>query len=364
MPVTADKPRLSSPTPDQDSLFLPDFCGIRMVFLIVIIAELAAIVIALAPLETSLTERWARLGLISLFVQWCALTSCAVLCLLRRHLGRLPVWKASLYSYLLILLIITLVSEGAYWLIHYPGGMNTLWHSKFLARNLLIGLIITGPLLRYFYVQHQWRRQVRAESESRLQALQSRIRPHFLFNSMNTIISLIRQKPEQAEQVVENLADLFRASISDARQRVTLAEELELCERYLQIEQLRLGDRLKVHWQVAELPDDAQVPALLLQPLIENAIYHGIEPRTEGGTIEVEGVVDRQQLRVTIRNPLPEVVSSRPFRPGNQLALQNIRDRLAAGFDGPTQLELDEDDRRYKVCLSFPYEPWHENSDR
>lgn len=362
MPVTADKSPSTSPEPDN--LFLPDFCGIRMVFLVVIIAELAAIVIALAPLEVSLTERWTRLGLISLFIQWCALTSCAVLCLLRRRLSRLPVWKASLYSYLLILLIIVLVSEGAYWLIHYPGGLGGLWHSQFLARNLLIGLIITGPLLRYFYVQQQWRRQVRAESESRLQALQSRIRPHFLFNSMNTIVSLIRQKPEQAEQVVENLADLFRASISDARQRVTLAEELELCERYLQIEQLRLGDRLKVHWQVGELPDDAQVPALLLQPLIENAIYHGIEPRTEGGTIEVEGVVDGQQLRITIRNPLPEAPSSRPFRPGNQLALQNIRDRLAAAFDGPTQLALDEDDRRYKVCLSFPYEPWHENSDR
>lgn len=363
MPDTPDQSRPATRAPEQDNLFLPDFCGIRMVFLIVIIAELAAIVLALAPLETSLTERWTRLGLISLFVQWCALSSCALLCLLRRYLSRLQSWQAALYSYLLILLIVALVSEGAYWLIHYPGGMDTGWHVKFVARNLFIGLIITGPLLRYFYVQNQWRRQVRAESEARLQALQSRIRPHFLFNSMNTIVSLIRHKPEQAEQVVENLADLFRASLSDVRQRVTLSEELELCQRYLQIEKLRLGERLDVHWQVDNLPQDAQLPALLVQPLIENAIYHGIEPRTDGGTIDIQGDFDGQQLRITIRNPLPEQPSS-SFRRGNQLAHQNIRDRLAAGFEGPTQLALDESDHRYTVCLSFPYEPWHENSDR
>lgn len=363
MPGTTNNSRTSATITEQDNLFLPDFCGIRMVFLIVIIAELAAFVIALAPLETPLTERWMRLGLISLFVQWCALSSCAALCLLRHRLSRLPIWQASLYSYLLILLIITLVSEGAYWLIHYPGGKEAVWHSKFLARNLLIGLIITGPLLRYFYVQQQWRRQVRAESDARLQALQSRIRPHFLFNSMNTIVSLIRQKPEQAEQVVENLADLFRASISDARQRVTLAEELELCRRYLQIETLRLGERLSVDWQTGNLPDDARLPALLIQPLLENAIYHGIEPRTEGGTIEIVGTLMDQQLQFTIRNPLPEN-PARAFRPGNQLAHQNIRDRLAAAFDGPTQLILEEEDHHYIVQLNFPYEPWHEDSDR
>lgn len=362
MPATPESSRTPTKAPEQDELFLPNFCGIRMVFVVVIVAELAAIVIALAPLEISLTERWTRLGLVSFFVQWCAVSSCALLCVLRRHLCDLPPWKAGLYSYLLILLIIILVSEGAYWLVHYPA-MDVVWHTKFLLRNLLIGLIISGPLLRYFYVQHQWRRQVRAESESRLQALQSRIRPHFLFNSMNTIISLIRQKPEQAEQMVENLADLFRASLSDARQRITLAEELELCQRYLQIEKLRLGERLDVDWHVDPLPGDAQLPALLIQPLIENAIYHGIEPRTDGGTIEINGRRDGQQLQVSISNPLPDG-DHRSMRHGNQLAQENIRDRLAAGFEGATHLELDETERHYTVRLSFPYEHWDENSDR
>lgn len=362
MPDTPDNSQPTSQTTEQDKLFLPDFCGIRMVFVVVIVAELAAIVIAMAPLDVTFTERWERLGLISFFVQWCAVASCALLCVLRRHLCDLPSWKAGLYSYLLILLVVVLVSEGAYWLIHYPA-RDTVWHSQFLARNLFIGVLIGGPLLRYFYVQHQWRRQVQAESESRLQALQSRIRPHFLFNSMNTIISLIRNRPEQAEQMTENLADLFRASLSDARQRITLAEELELCRRYLQIEKLRLGERLDVHWEIEQLPDDAQLPALLIQPLIENAIYHGIEPRTDGGTIEITGTLENQQISIRIGNPLPDG-NRRAVRPGNKLAQQNIRDRMAAGFEGPTELSLDESDHHYTVSLSFPYEPWHEDSDR
>jgi len=341
----------------EDNLFLPNFCGMQMVFVVVIIAELAAIVISLAPLNTPMTERWAHLGLISLFVQWCALASCAALCLLRRYLCRMTNVQVSLFSYFVILLVITLVSEGAFWLVHHQGVHETAWHWKFLARNLLIGLIITGPILRYFYVQHQWRRNIRAESESRLQALQSRIRPHFLFNSMNTIVSLTRNQPEQAEQVVENLADLFRASLSDARQRVTLSEEFDLCQRYLEIEKLRLGDRLTVKWQTDALPQDAQLPSLLIQPLIENAIYHGIEPRTEGGTIEVEGHLADNQIQIDIRNPLQP-------QAGNRLAQDNIRERLLACYEKPSRLEIDESNQRYQVRLIFPYEPFNEHSDR
>lgn len=357
MPTSPDTTTLNDKQQCDDELFLPNFCGMQMVFVVVIIAELAAIVIALAPLDAPMTERWTRLGLISLFVQWCALASCALLCVLRRYLCRLTNIQASLFSYFLVLLVITLISEAAFWLVHYRNGLGAAWHGKFLARNLLIGIIITGPILRYFYVQHQWRRNVRAESEARLQALQSRIRPHFLFNSMNTIASLTRSQPEQAEQVVENLADLFRASLSDARQRVTLAEELELCRQYLEIEKLRLGERLTVQWQTDNLPADAQLPALLIQPLIENAIYHGIEPRTDGGTIEVEGRLQGHQIQIDIRNPLP----TREQQPdaGNQLAQQNIRERLGAYFDKPTQLEIGDSEDRYQVRLNFPYEPFN-----
>jgi two-component system sensor histidine kinase AlgZ len=351
------------PNQDQcDTLFLPDFCGIRMVFVVVIIAELAALVLALAPLDIPWHERWSRLGLISLFVQWCALASCALLCVLRRPLCRFSNIQAGILSYVVVLLVIALVGEAAYWLVHAPSGYPTDWHLKFQLRNLLIGLLITGPILRYFYVQHQWRRNVQAEAAARLQALQSRIRPHFLFNSMNTIASLTRSNPEQAETVVENLADLFRASLSDARERLTLRDELALCRRYLDIEKLRLGERLQIDWQPGPIPEDLLVPALILQPLLENAIYHGIEPRTEGGTLSLHGECRDGQLLLRIRNPLPATRNAASN--GNRLALDNTRERLAVYFNHAARLQATETDTGYEVLLTLPSEFRHEDSDR
>ena len=249
--------RLKRPTNNCDDLFLPDFCAMRMVFVVVIIAELAAFVLALAPLDVPLTERWNNLGMISLYVQWCALGSCTVLCVVRPWLCGMSNIQAGLISYALIILVIVLVTELAFWFVYKPGYSETqAWHWHFLLRNVVIGALISGPILRYFYVQNQWRRNVQAESEARLQALQSRIRPHFLFNSMNTIASLIPAEPQQAENAVENLADLFRISLSDARDLIPLSEELDLCHRYLDIEALRLGERLKQAWHIEALPKD------------------------------------------------------------------------------------------------------------
>ncbi|HID48617.1 MAG TPA: sensor histidine kinase, partial [Chromatiales bacterium] len=195
------------------------------------------------------------------------------------------------------------------------------------------------------------------------QALQSRIRPHFLFNSMNTIASLVHAEPGQAEAAVENLADLFRASLSDARARIPLHEELDLCRRYLSIEALRLGDRLRQHWQVDALPGDALVPPLLLQPLLENAVYHGIEPRTEGGRIDIEGQREDGDIVIRIRNPL-NGHSGQGHANGNRIALDNIRQRLAALYGRHGGLHIDRDDRHYTTTLRFPYQTDHEDPDR
>ena len=176
---------------NTDNLFLPNLCGIRAVFFVVLIAELFAFFLALAPMDIPATQRWYQLGLISLFVQWCALASCSVLCLFRPYLTRFSNIKAGIISFAIILTIIAIITELTYYFIYehsiqlYP--VN--WHLHFFLRNLAIGAILTGPVLRYFYVQNQWRRNVQAETEARVQALQSRIRPHFLFNSMNTIAS-------------------------------------------------------------------------------------------------------------------------------------------------------------------------------
>lgn len=354
---------------DIDRLFLPNLCGIRAVFFVVLIAELFAFFLALAPLDIPVTQRWYKLGLISLFVQWCALASCSILCLFRPYLARFSNIKAGIISYIIILSVIGIISELTYFFIYknsivlYPEN----WHWQFLVRNLAMGAILAGPVLRYFYIQNQWRRNVRAETEARVQALQSRIRPHFLFNSMNTIASLTRSNPEKAETAVENLADLFRVSLSDARKQVRLEEEIELCQRYLEIEQLRLGDRLDVEWDL-DVPDDALVPALLLQPLIENAIYHGIESQTEGGCIEIKGRQDNNQIEFTLSNSLPD--KNTPQRQGgNQLAQDNVRERLAALYAQRGKLEINEHDGLYQVSLQFPYElpnkvETHEDFDR
>lgn len=354
---------------DIDELFLPNLCGIRAVFFVVLIAELFAFFLALAPMDIPATQRWYQLGLISLFVQWCALASCSILCLFRPYLARFSNTKAGIISYVIILTVIAIITELTYYFIYAQSIeiYSQSWHLHFFLRNLAIAAILTGPVLRYFYIQNQWRRNIRAETEARVQALQSRIRPHFLFNSMNTIASLTRSNPEKAEMAVENLADLFRVSLSDARKHVRLEEEIELCHRYIEIEQLRLGDRLNVQWDL-DVPDDAMVPALLLQPILENAIYHGIESQTEGGRINIKGALKNQQIEFIITNSLPDE-NSNQRQHGNQLAQENVRERLSALYAQRGKLDIKEEEGMYQVTLQFPYEQTkqvdiHENFDR
>ncbi len=347
---------------DCPDLFLPDLCAMRAVFNVILIAELAAFVLALAPLELTLAERAERLGMISLFVQWCALLSCLALCLARPWLCRMNNRRAGLISYGLVLLVVLAVTELAYWLVFAPGyGMSAQWHGHFLARNLLVAALIAGPVLRYFYVQHQWRTRLAAENEARLQALQSRIRPHFLFNSMNTIASLVHGDPDRAEAAVEDLADLFRAALGDGRKRIPLAEELALCRRYLAMEALRLGDRLQVEWALDDVPEDALLPPLLLQPLLENAVYHGIEPLPEGGTIRIEGTLTDGQITIRIHNPR---APGGGRRSGNRLALDNIRERLQALHGTRGNLAVTASETGYTVELTFPCQREDEDPDR
>src|SRR5207253_1347342 len=198
----------------------------------------------------------------------------------------------------------------------------------FALRNVWIGLVVTGLALRYFYVAHEWRRSVELRAAARVHALQARIRPHFLFNSMNTIAALTRSNPARAEAAVQDLADLFRATLSDKRDTITLAEELEVARTYQRMEQLRLGGRLNIDWKTDPLPAQALVPSLVIQPLLENAIYHGIEPRAEGGTVTISGEVSGGLVTIVVRNPLDPVSGERE---GNRLALANIRERRRRG---------------------------------
>ena len=341
---------------NNDQFFLPNFCDVRMVFAVVVIGELLAFVLTLAPFTAS-GERWGQLSVISLFVQWVGLTSAAVLCAARPYLGHYRENVAAALSYLLLLLVTLALSEGAYRIALLTGfgwNVSPLWHAELILRNLAVSAIVCAVVLRYFYVQHQWERQVKAESQARVEALQARIRPHFLFNSMNTIAALTRSDPELAEEAVEDLADLFRQSLAEVGQQVTLAEELELSKRYLHIEQLRLGERLRVEWNIDALPSDARVPPLSLQPLLENAIYHGIEPRADGGVIKVTGRRDGDALTIAIDNPLPDTVTQ--THDGNKMALDNIRARFEALHGASSALSTNAGARHFHVELRFPYQ--------
>ncbi len=342
-----------SSKPANDDFFLPDFCAVGVVFVVVMVAELFAFVLVLAPGVRG--DFWSELSLVSLFVQWVALSSAAVLCLARPRLRRLGTVAAATGSYLLLLLVGIVVSEAGYRLLHYSNFSIGVAdnHVPFLLRNLALCAIVGAVLLRYFYVQHQWQSNVQREATARLQALQARIRPHFLFNSMNTIAALIRDKPEQAEEAVEDLADLFRATLVDVERPVSLAQEIELVQRYLRIEQLRLDARLHVEWDLQDLPLQAQVPALLLQPLVENAIYHGIEPLPEGGCIRIQGRCESDMINLSVSNPLP--TDERAARHnGNRMALDNIRERLAYAYAGHASLKVTQEAGLYQVNLRFP----------
>ncbi len=345
----ADGALMSGKVEKRDGLesFLPDFCRIRMVFVVVVTAELLAIVLALTTTQ-SVQQFTDDLSLRSLFVQWIALTGCALLCTLRRHLGRYGNRVAGLSAWLILMLLTLLVSGFAIKVLAISSS------GLFLLKSLAISAIVSALMLRYLYFQHIWRLQVEAESQARFQALQSRIRPHFLFNSMNTIASLTRSDPKLAEEVVHDLSDLFRASLSDARDQNTLGDELELARGYLRIEHQRLGERLRVEWDLEELPESAVLPALILQPLLENAVYHGIEPAAEPGVIEISGRYRQKRVNLSIRNSRPAEGTTK-HRKGNSMALENTRQRLEGFFDGEASLSLSEVDGDHQVRVVFPY---------
>jgi two-component system sensor histidine kinase AlgZ len=339
------------------SRFLPNFCDPRMVLAVVLISELLALIFTLVQSVEAgffLTE----LARISVLMQWLGLTSAALICLIRQPLQRASTPVASGVVLALVLTNILLLSLATVLAGRWLGSGETLdffpssiW--PFALRNMFIGLIVTALMLRYFFVSHQWRHHVESEARSRIDALQARIRPHFLFNSMNTIASLTRSDPSRAEEAVEDLADLFRATLSDSGRLLSLKEELELTRIYQRIEMLRLGERLKVDWDVAELPMRASLPGLTIQPLLENAIYHGIEPLDEGGTVSIRGRCDGNTIEIAVINPRKETTGDNSHR-GHRIAIDNIRERLRLAFDGHGTLDVEETTESYQVTIRFP----------
>ncbi|HEU4530160.1 MAG TPA: sensor histidine kinase [Steroidobacteraceae bacterium] len=341
------------------SSYLPDFCATRTVLAVVLISETVAIVLALArqALESGF---WTDLARTSMFLLWIGLCSAAVLCWSRPRLERMSVAFASAAALAMLVAVTVVISEatwrvGQYWFAGVEGSVADLFpsdHAGFLIRNAGIAFIVSALALRYFFVSNEWRRTVETKARSRIEALQARIRPHFLFNSMNTIAALTRTDPRLAEEAVEDLADLFRANLRETRNQIPLKEELEVARLYQRIEQLRLGPRLAVSWDVSALPMDLLVPSLVVQPLLENAIYHGIEPLPDGGTVTVSGVRHEREVELRVSNPLAKAGGS--GHSGNRIALDNIRERLELAYPGRARVHVAETESEYVVTLAFP----------
>lgn len=271
-----------------------------------------------------------------------------MLSLLLLYLGYPLLTRLSYWQGISAMLLTVLVACGS---LHHVFAQLQIFDSlPGLTRTLFFVAITTGITLYYFNLHH--RAYSPAVAEARLQALQARIRPHFLFNSINAVLSLIRSQPKQAETALEDMADLFRVLMADNRELVPLAQEIGLCRQYLALEKLRLEDRLKIEWQIDDMPPDALIPPLVLQPLLENAVYHGIEPLPEGGTITIRIYTKGKDVHVILSNPYAMLSN---HHSGNKMALKNIKERLTLHFDLEANLKTRRANGQYQVHIVLPY---------
>jgi len=338
-------------TGSENLSYLPDFCNGEVFLRLLLVIELIAILFALVSFGSG--SLFVHIALISVAMLWVGLTTAAVLCFLSRQGWLGDHLRTTILVFTVAILMTLLVSFLSLGLgSMMPFGPTARDVGFTLTRNLSIAVILVGLALRYFYLHYESDMRLKIQAQARLQALQARIRPHFLFNSMNTIASLTHDQPDLAEQAIENLSDLFRASLA-AESSISLQQELELTRSYIDLEALRLGERLEVQWQLPAREPSLYMPALTLQPLVENAIYHGIEPLPSGGVIEVSIDDDDSGIIIRISNPI--LTEQRSYRrKGNQMAVDNIKERLTLAFGGAASMELSETETRYTVTLTIP----------
>ena len=324
---------------------LPDWRNFGVMLRVLLGINVLAILAALvrAPVLTDWAGQYIELAAM---VEPLLLINLGLLSLLRDFLWRMPLRVGQW-------LVMLQVSAVAAALFIYVATLGLLDYAGIL-RAVLLTASATALLLGYFDLRS--RAFFPAQSEARLAALNARIRPHFLFNSLNAVLSLIRARPQEAEAALEALSDLFRAAMRDPGELVSLADEIALGRQYLELEKLRLGERLAVDWKIGAISMDLPIPPLMLQPLLENAVYHGIEPAQEGGLVTVEIEQKGEELRIAIANP---TVGQAQHAAGNQIAVANIRERLALYYDLEARLETEVGDNRYEVRIILPCQRRH-----
>ncbi|MBW8053892.1 MAG: sensor histidine kinase [Nitrospira sp.] len=355
--------RLDASAPDglspavESGQILPDFCRGWIIFNVIVMAEMLAIVITLVvPRYIVSPYLLQNLLLISLYVQWVALSGTAVLCVTRRYLNKLPKLQAIGMAYVLLLGATWLVTECTIWMLWLTGEISSLrpeWYSHLHIVTITISAFVYALLLRYFVAKHELKQATLSEERTRTQAMLSRIRPHFVFGSMNIIASLIRSDPVKAESAIEDMADLFRMMLNQEETLVPVKNEIDVAKKYLTIERLRLDERLRIDWDIGKFPRKAVMPVLTLQPLLENAIRHGIEPIPAGGTITVRLSEQGDKIYIKIMNPIPRVRAKRT-EDSHSMSLDDIRLRFRNHYGDAAKLEFGEEGDQFIVTVVLP----------
>lgn len=330
---------------------LPAFCTPRIVLITLLLGFGLALLLAIAPSASE--DRWIRLGTTAWFVAWVTLITVGVLCALQKPLCRLP-----RHWLLFVVMAILLITTAMISLLAYQSLTRLGWHPlesqlEFLLHNQAIASVVGGMGIWVFSLHWAKTRRVTAQTKAELDALHARIRPHFLFNSLNTVAALIDSDPKAAEAAVLDLASIFRAALH-AGDTASLNDELALTRRYLALEHWRLGPRLVVEWVVPEMTlPPILLPILTIQPLVENAVRYAVERSAEPCTIRIECLVGDQAISLLIDNPLIEDTQP-PARDGNGISLQNIRDRLMLMFGDRATLRVGVVDAHFRVKLVLP----------
>lgn len=355
------------PSTAQALDLFPDFCSLRSVLTLAFTMELVAIVLTLGSGATG-RAGVEKLLLISLYLQWISLCSAAAMCWARRWIGVARAGVVFFFCWGMLVVIVMLIADLAHRITHalaWAFIAPSQSRLEFVLRHTGIAAIVAMLLLRYFWVRNQWTMQVQAEGEARYQALNARIRPHFLFNALNSLAALIQVRPNEAEMMVEDLSDLFRASLEKRGQVAPLVEEIGLCHAYLRIEKLRLGDKLKVEWDVPEELLSWKVPKLVVQPLIENAVHHGVSRLAGGGAIRIAAREIFGRMIIEVTNPMAGG-DGQPSS-GNRIAIDNIAQRLNLIYGEGARLEMGRDLRLeggvFRARLVLPAQPRRESPD-
>jgi two-component system sensor histidine kinase AlgZ len=329
---------------------LPDFCNLGVMLRMVVLVNAMVLGAALvrADLQIDMSGLLRQFLAISIVAQPAIIFSLVASCGLKPLFTKLSYWQG-----VAVIFVLEAATGALFWTLY--SSLSAILPATVAVSPIqfvLFFLVATAVVLFYFDLRA--RSLAPALTEARLQALQARIRPHFLFNSINAVLSLIRDEPRRAERMLEDMAELFRVLMADNRQLRPLADEVELCQRYLEIEQIRLGDRLIVEWQTDSMPSDALVPPLILQPLIENAVYHGIEPQQGAGVLTISittSASSGKQLNIRLTNPYH---AASTHVSGNRMAIANIRERLQLHFDAEAGLNAEVRDGQYIVKINMP----------